>query len=43
MFWGDRYGLLQDPFGYMWAVTTVQEILTPEQVAARLNMPVERK
>jgi uncharacterized glyoxalase superfamily protein PhnB len=37
MFWGDRYSLLQDPFGYMWAVTTVREVLSPEEVAARLN------
>ena len=43
MFWGDRYSLVQDPFGYMWAITTVQEVLTPEEVAARLNVPVGRK
>jgi uncharacterized glyoxalase superfamily protein PhnB len=22
MFWGDRYGLLRDPFGHVWAVAT---------------------
>jgi PhnB protein len=22
MFWGDRYGLLSDPFGHVWAVAT---------------------
>lgn len=22
MFWGDRYGLLEDPFGHRWAVST---------------------
>lgn len=43
MFWGDRYSLVQDPFGYMWAITTVQEVLTPEEIAARLNVPVGRK
>jgi uncharacterized glyoxalase superfamily protein PhnB len=37
MFWGDRYSLLQDPFGYLWALTRVNEVLTPEQVAARLK------
>jgi uncharacterized glyoxalase superfamily protein PhnB len=36
MFWGDRYSLLQDPFGCMWAITTVNEVLKPDQVAARL-------
>lgn len=40
MFWGDRYSLVQDPFGYMWAITTVQEVLSPPEIAARLNMPV---
>lgn len=24
MFWGDRYGLLEDPFGHRWAVATPQ-------------------
>ena len=37
MFWGDRYGLVQDPFGYTWAITAVNEVLTPDQVAARLK------
>jgi len=37
MFWGDRYSLVQDPFGYTWAITTVNEVLTPDQVAARLK------
>jgi len=22
MFWGDRYGLLEDPFGHQWSVAT---------------------
>ncbi|SPF51888.1 PhnB domain protein [Candidatus Sulfopaludibacter sp. SbA4] len=37
MFWGDRYGLVQDPFGYMWAITTVQEVLKPAEIATRLS------
>ena len=40
MFWGDRFGLVQDPFGHIWAITTVQEVLEPSEVAARLNAPV---
>jgi PhnB protein len=43
MFWGDRYSLVQDPFGYMWAITTVREVLTPAEVAARLNATVGGK
>jgi len=22
MFWGDRYGQIQDPFGHRWAIAT---------------------
>ncbi|MCW1885877.1 VOC family protein [Luteolibacter flavescens] len=32
MFWGDRYGCLQDPFGHQWSVATHIEDLTPEQI-----------
>jgi PhnB protein len=24
MFWGDRYGLIEDPFGHLWSVATPQ-------------------
>ncbi len=37
MFWGDRYGWIRDPFGHMWALSTVKEILSPEQAAERLQ------
>ncbi len=33
MFWGDRYGKLQDPFGHHWSVATHIRDLTPEQIA----------
>jgi PhnB protein len=36
MFWGDRYGQLQDPFGHCWSVATHIEDLTPEQIAAAM-------
>jgi len=32
MFWGDRYGQLQDPFGHMWSLATHQRDLTPEEI-----------
>lgn len=35
MFYGDRYGILADPFGHLWAVATVRETLTPEEVSRR--------
>lgn len=34
MFWGDRYGQIEDPFGHRWSVATHVRDLTPEQVAA---------
>ncbi|HWL08983.1 MAG TPA: VOC family protein [Planctomicrobium sp.] len=33
MFWGDRYGQLQDPFGHRWSVATQLRELTPEEMA----------
>ena len=32
MFWGDRYGVIVDPFGHSWSLATHQRDLTPEQV-----------
>ena len=43
MFWGDRYSLVEDPFGFQWAIVTVREVLTPEQVASRLDLTMEGK
>ncbi len=34
MFWGDRYGQLEDPFGHHWSVATHQRDLSPEQIQA---------
>jgi uncharacterized glyoxalase superfamily protein PhnB len=33
-FWGDRYGLLVDPFGHRWAVASHLKDMTPEQMRA---------
>jgi PhnB protein len=35
MFWGDRYGQLADPFGYLWSVSTHKKDLTPEEQQRR--------
>jgi uncharacterized glyoxalase superfamily protein PhnB len=32
MFWGDRYGQLQDPYGHLWSIATHKADLTPEEV-----------
>jgi uncharacterized glyoxalase superfamily protein PhnB len=36
MFWGDRYGQLQDPFGHHWALATHKEDVSPEEMAKRM-------
>jgi uncharacterized glyoxalase superfamily protein PhnB len=35
MFWGDRYGQVQDPYGHIWGLATHKEDLTPEQMQKR--------
>ncbi len=37
MFWGDRYGWVRDPFGHVWALSTVKEVLTQEEIEHRLR------
>jgi len=32
MFWGDRYGIVEDPFGHAWSIATHIRDLTPEQI-----------
>jgi uncharacterized glyoxalase superfamily protein PhnB len=34
-FWGDRYGQVLDPKGFVWAIATRKEHLTPEEMRAR--------
>lgn len=33
MFWGDRYGQIEDPFGHRWSVATHMRDLSPEEIA----------
>jgi len=33
-FWGDRYGLLVDPFGHRWSIASHLKDMTPEQMRA---------
>lgn len=32
MFWGDRYGQLEDPYGHRWSVATHMRDLTSEEI-----------
>lgn len=36
MFWGDRYGMVIDPFGHQWSIATHKEDLTPQQMGERM-------
>ena len=35
MFWGDRYGQLQDPFGHEWSIATHKEDLPAQEIQKR--------
>src|SRR6185295_20341033 len=37
MFWGDRYGVVTDPFGHQWSFATHIKDLTPEQMEAGMK------
>ena len=36
-FFGDRYGWVKDPYGHTWALATVRETVTPEQIERRIG------
>jgi PhnB protein len=36
-FWGDRYGILTDPFGHRWSIATRIEDLSPRQLQKRAS------
>jgi len=37
MFWGDRYGQLEDPFGHRWSVATHTREVTREQMRQAMS------
>jgi PhnB protein len=37
MFWGARYGFVQDPYGHLWSMATQVRNLSPEQIAEALK------
>ena len=40
MFWGDRYGKIEDPFGHQWSVAThVRDVSMDEAMEAMKKMP----
>lgn len=32
MFWGDRYGLVVDPYGHLWGISSTVKTLTPDEI-----------
>ena len=36
MFWGDRYGVIQDPFGHKWSVATHLRDMTVDEIKAAM-------
>ncbi|MES2129797.1 MAG: VOC family protein [Pseudomonadota bacterium] len=48
MFWGDRYGMVVDPFGHKWSIATHIRDMTPQEMAAEQeeffkNMPAKQE
>jgi PhnB protein len=37
MFWGDRFGVVVDPFGHKWSFATHLKDLTPDEMQAGMN------
>ncbi len=37
MFWGDRYGVVEDPFGHRWSMATHIRDVSPEEMAAAMQ------
>ena len=37
MFWGDRYGVIEDPFGHRWSIATPVKALSPAQMAEAMK------
>jgi len=34
-FWGDRFGVVADPYGHQWQIATHKEDLSPEEIRVR--------
>jgi uncharacterized glyoxalase superfamily protein PhnB len=37
MFWGDRWGMVEDPFGNTWQIATHVEDVSPDEMAKRMK------
>jgi len=41
MFWGDRYGQVEDPFGHRWSVATHVKDMTADELAKAIPTNME--
>jgi PhnB protein len=39
-FWGDRYGIIEDPFGHRWSIATHQRDMTAEEIEEAMRQAV---
>lgn len=42
MFWGDRYGQLEDPFGHRWSVATHTRDLSEQQMKSEMKRMMDQ-
>jgi len=42
MFWGDRIGMIRDPFGHVWGIASHIEDLSPEEMESRMQQQMQR-
>ena len=40
MFWGDRYGKLEDPFGHQWSIATHIRDISPDEMQKAMEQMV---
>lgn len=42
MFWGDRYGIVEDPFGHYWSLAMHVRDVTPEEMQQAVQKPFSK-
>ena len=42
MFWGDRYGVIEDPFGHRWSIATPQRRLSQAEIEEGMHEAIRR-
>jgi len=43
MFWGDRYGQLEDPFGHLWSIATHTRDLSADEIRAGMQAQMKNQ